>query len=112
MSVLDAAFMKKVKGIWIQSKTILLEVTIALRKMNMVQILHVYSARNYCEGGWTQTDERMLGRTGVGLDGQTISPLMLLMQEEMIQTECRSEPQVKQTEIFSLDRNVTRYVNA
>ncbi len=88
-------------------------VTIALTKMNVVQILHVYSARNYCEGRWTQTDERMLGRTGVELDGQTISPLMLLMQEEMIQTpECRSEAQAKQTEIFSSDRNVIRYVNA
>jgi hypothetical protein len=89
------------------------EVTIALRKMNMVQILHVYSARYYCEGRWTQTDERMLGRTGGELDGQTISPLMLLMQEEMIQKpECRSEAQAKQTEIFSSDRNVIRYVNA
>jgi hypothetical protein len=68
------------------------EVTMARRKMNMVRILHVYSARNYCEGRWTQTDERMLGRTGVELDGQTISPLMLLIQEEVIQTpECRSE---------------------
>ncbi len=79
----------------------------------MVQILHVYSARNYYEGRWTQTDERMLGRTGVELDGQTISPLMLLMQEEMIQTpECRSEAQANQTEIFSSDRNAIRYVNA
>lgn len=89
------------------------EVTMARRKMNMVRILHVYSARNYCEGRWTQTDERMLGRTGVELDGQTISPLMLLIQEEVIQTpECRSEAQAKQTEIFSSDRNVIRYVNA
>ncbi len=79
----------------------------------MVQILHVFSARNYCEGRWTQTDERILGRTGVELDGQTISPLMLLMQEEMRQApECRSEAQAKQTEIFSSDRNVIRYVNA
>jgi hypothetical protein len=55
----------------------------------------------------------MLGRTGVELDGQTISPLMLLMQEEMIQTpECRLEAQAKQTEIFSSDRNVIRYIES